>query len=95
MAKLLVVDDNAGDADDLADVLRHHGHAVRTAYSTKQCLSLVDDFRPDAALLFLGGADLVRRIGKKAAVIGPGQLKKPVKLRELLLAVSHAVAERQ
>lgn len=84
MAKLLIADANINEADELADTLRKQGYFVRTAYSERQCLKLVDEFHPSVVLDFLRNAQL----GKKAVVVRP---KKPVDVRSLLRTVADAL----
>ena len=48
------MDDNRDAADGLAEVLRLHGHQVRTANNGPEALRLAMAFRPHAVLLDLG-----------------------------------------
>jgi len=52
--RILVVDDNRDAADGLAEVLRLHGHQVRTANNGPEALRLAMALRPHAVLLDLG-----------------------------------------
>jgi PAS domain S-box-containing protein len=52
--RILVVDDNHDAANGLAEVLRLHGHQVRTAHNGPDALRLAMTFRPHAVLLDLG-----------------------------------------
>lgn len=88
-AKLLVVDENTDEADPLADALRKQGYLVRTAYSYRQCLKLIDEYRPDIVLDFLPNADLRHKIGEKPVVIG-GTMKS-MELRFLLRKIAEAL----
>ena len=53
-SRILVVDDNRDSADALALALELEGHAVTTAYSGVDALTVAQDFRPDAVLLDIG-----------------------------------------
>lgn len=89
--KLLVADGDSDSADLLADALRTHGHAVRTAYREKQCLKLVGEFRPNLVLLFIPDATLARRLRKEVPVIDSEHLKKPVDLVSLMRLIRDAL----
>jgi PAS domain S-box-containing protein len=52
--RVLIVDDNADAADSLAVLLSFEGHQTRVAYSGKEVLACVEDFRPDVGLLDIG-----------------------------------------
>jgi CheY-like chemotaxis protein len=52
--RILVVDDNHDAADGLAEVLRLHGHDVRTANDGHTALHVAMALRPHAVLLDLG-----------------------------------------
>jgi DNA-binding response OmpR family regulator len=52
--RLLVVDDNADAADQLAEALSHARYDVRVAYDGTAALEAALELRPDAALLDLG-----------------------------------------
>ena len=65
--RVLVVDDNVDAADTLARLLDSFGHAVRTAGTGPQALTLLSDFRPELAILDIGlpgmdGYELARRL---------------------------------
>jgi signal transduction histidine kinase/CheY-like chemotaxis protein len=83
---VLVVDDNVDAADMLAEALRARGAQVRVAHDGPEALALVDDFRPQLALLDIGlpvmdGCDLAQRLKARlsdappmfVAVTGYGQ----------------------
>jgi signal transduction histidine kinase len=64
---LLLVDDNVDAVESLAMLLRHAGHDVATAYEAQSALRLMDERRPDLAVLDIGlpgvdGYDLARAI---------------------------------
>ena len=68
--RILVVDDNRDAADTLARLLGEVGATVRVAYNGPDALELVEDFKPDVAVLDLGmpgmsGLDVARRIRKR------------------------------
>ena len=77
--RVLVVDDNRDTAESLALFLRIAGHVVCTSFDGEQALEIVEDFRPDIALIDLGlpklsGYEVCRRIretkwGKKVMLI--------------------------
>ncbi|HEY0819173.1 MAG TPA: ATP-binding protein [Rhizobacter sp.] len=52
--RVLVVDDNTDALDTAAEVLMRAGHEVRTAAHPKAALALVDEFKPDVAVLDIG-----------------------------------------
>lgn len=52
--RVLIVDDNQDAAQTLALLLRDEGYEVRTAASAQEALALLDEFRPDLALLDIG-----------------------------------------
>jgi len=56
--RVLLVDDNRDGADTCATLLELAGHEVRTAYSARRALELVEDFRPHVAVLDIGLPDL-------------------------------------
>ncbi|HVY37954.1 MAG TPA: ATP-binding protein [Polyangia bacterium] len=65
--RVLVVDDNADNADSLGELLQLMGNDVRVAYDGEAALAAVAEFRPTAVLLDLGmprmnGYDVCRRI---------------------------------
>jgi CheY-like chemotaxis protein len=64
---VLVVDDNVDAGEMLASLLRLDGHEVRTASDAVSALAIVENYRPDVALLDIGlpgmsGYDLARRL---------------------------------
>ncbi len=84
--RVLVVDDNVDAAEMLGEALRISGHVVCIAHDGPTALSLVDDFRPELALLDIGlpvmdGFDLAKRLRARlngdapmfVAVTGYGQ----------------------
>ncbi|HEY1601642.1 MAG TPA: response regulator [Pirellulales bacterium] len=52
--RILVVEDHADTAASLSLLLSHAGATVEVSANGKDCLSLVDEFRPDVILLDLG-----------------------------------------
>jgi PAS domain S-box-containing protein len=52
--KILIVDDNVDALVLLGEALQMVGHEVRTASSPAEALAILDDFRPDIALLDIG-----------------------------------------
>jgi hypothetical protein len=65
--RLLVVDDNADNADSLAILLRSLGHVVRTNYDGAEGLKTAEQFQPEALFLDIGmpkldGLEMCRRI---------------------------------
>ena len=56
--RVLVVDDNRDHVESLAQLLRAHGHDVRTAYDGATALAEAGRFRPHAVLLDLGMPDM-------------------------------------
>ena len=52
--RVLVVDDNADAANSLAMLLSFRGHQTLVAYSAKEALACVEDFKPNVALLDVG-----------------------------------------
>ena len=73
---MLVVDDNVDAAEMLAEALRVNGHVVGVAHDGPAALSLVDDFRPELALLDIGlpvmdGFDLARRLKSRLSTSPP------------------------
>ena len=56
--RVLLVDDNRDAADTCATLLELAGHEVRTAYSGRRALELVEEFRPQDAVLDIGLPDL-------------------------------------
>jgi len=64
---LLLVDDHADGLETMAQWLRGQGHAVATASNAAQALAMLEDLRPDVALLDIGlpgmdGLELARRL---------------------------------
>jgi signal transduction histidine kinase len=65
--RVLVVDDNADAANSLSMLLAFRGHHTRVAYSAREALACVEDFRPDVCLLDVGlpemnGYELARKL---------------------------------
>jgi signal transduction histidine kinase/ActR/RegA family two-component response regulator len=65
--RILVVDDNHDAAETLARLLDSFGHAVRTAATGPQALAMLNEFRPELAILDIGlpgmdGYELARRL---------------------------------
>ncbi len=65
--RVLVVDDNIDAAEMLSCALQQFGHEVKIANDGPQALRLLDDFRPDAAVLDIGlpvmdGYELARQV---------------------------------
>jgi PAS domain S-box-containing protein len=84
--RVLVVDDNADQADSAALLLRVSGHEVRVAYSGPTALEVAVDYRPDLVLMDIGlpgmdGYEVARRLRQQpglqetvlVAVTGYGQ----------------------
>lgn len=71
--QILLVDDQADAIDALAMLLELDGHEVRTAYSGKGALAIVETFRPDLALIDvsmpdMSGMDLARLFRQNSAL---------------------------
>lgn len=88
--RLLVADSDAASADVLAEALRRLGHAVRTAYSERQCLRLVSEFRPNVVLLFLDRG-LARQL-RELATVDATRLPKPVDVHTVVGLMHDALA---
>jgi signal transduction histidine kinase len=54
LARVLLVDDNQDAADTAGALLQLSGYEVRTAYDPGVALGLLDEFRPDVAVLDIG-----------------------------------------
>jgi two-component system CheB/CheR fusion protein len=52
--RVLVIDDNADNADSIAEALSLLGHDTRVAYGGYQGLELIHDFEPDVVLCDIG-----------------------------------------
>ena len=52
--RVLLVDDNVDAALSLGDLLRDAGYEVREAHDGAAALAMLDDFKPDIALLDIG-----------------------------------------
>ena len=52
--RLVIADDLRDTADSLADLLRLHGHQVRTAYDGEEAVAAAEEFRPEAVLMDIG-----------------------------------------
>lgn len=87
--RLLVADSDADLADALAETLRRQGHAVRTAYSERQCLRLVSEFRPNVVVLFLDGG-LARQL-REVVTVDATRMQKPVDLHALVKLMHEAL----
>ena len=66
-ARLLIVDDNVDACDTLADLLRVLGYEVRCAGDGPSAMAVLDEYRPQLALLDIGlpgedGYSLARRM---------------------------------
>jgi two-component system CheB/CheR fusion protein len=66
-AKVLIVEDNTDSRDLLCELLEQAGFECRATDSGRSALSIVDEFRPDVAILDVGlpemdGFELARRI---------------------------------
>ncbi|MGH7138814.1 MAG: hypothetical protein ACREHD_23960 [Pirellulales bacterium] len=85
-----MADEDAEAADLLADALRTHGHAVRTAYRAEQCLKLVGEFRPNLVMLFIPDAALTKQLRKEVSIIDSERLSKPVDLVALMRMIRGA-----
>jgi CheY-like chemotaxis protein len=53
-ARLLIVDDNEDASDTLADLLRVMGYEVRCAADGPSAMAVLDEYRPQLALLDIG-----------------------------------------
>ena len=82
--RILLVDDNIDAAETLAQFLRANGHEVRLAHDPVCALRLLEDFRPEVALLDIGlpvmdgyelGGRILQRVAgcRLIAVSGYGQ----------------------
>jgi PAS domain S-box-containing protein len=84
--RVLVVDDNVDAATSLAELLRHRGHDVHTAFNGESAVEEAERFGPDAVVLDIGlpgidGYETARRLRKQSngrqmmivAVTGWGQ----------------------
>jgi DNA-binding response OmpR family regulator len=90
--RILVADSDAESADLLADVLRMQGHLVRTAYSERQSLRLVSEFRPNVVVLFLCDVGLARQIRSEAPTVNATRLQKPVDVHAVVGMIHKAVS---
>ncbi|HEV2970358.1 MAG TPA: response regulator [Pirellulales bacterium] len=80
--RVLIVDDNADEADSLATLLAFRGHEVQRAYSANAALEIAEGFRPEVFLLDLG---LPRMSGYELA----GQLRKEFSDAVLIATTGH------
>ena len=87
-----MADSDAESADLLAEALRRHGYAVRTAYSQRQCLRLVSEFRPHLVVLFLPAADLTTQLRSEVPVINAAGLEKPLDVKAIVRLMHDALA---
>jgi signal transduction histidine kinase/ActR/RegA family two-component response regulator len=84
--RVMIVDDNRDAAELLAEVVRFEGHEVVTVHDGLEALGVVDDFKPDTAILDIGlpvmdGYELARQLranpttrsARLIAVTGYGQ----------------------
>jgi CheY-like chemotaxis protein len=67
--RVLVADDDHGNADSVASLVRLWGHAVRIAYGSAEALAVAAEFQPQVALADLvmpgfDGDELARQIRK-------------------------------
>ena len=65
--RVMVVDDNADDANTLCSILEFFGHTVRCVYDGTSALAAAESFRPDVILLDIGlpgmdGYEIARQI---------------------------------
>jgi DNA-binding response OmpR family regulator len=90
MARVLVADDSADEADSLAIALRLGGHTVEAAYDGRQALALFESFRPHIAILDVAmpnvdGHEIARQVRARAdrpvliALTGWGQERDRVR----------------
>lgn len=68
--QVLVVEDNEDAAEALATLVQLLGHEARTAHDGPDALAMVDDYRPDLALIDIGlpgmdGYELARRLRER------------------------------
>jgi DNA-binding NtrC family response regulator len=66
--RILIIDDNVGLAENLAEILEMHGYATTVASSAEEALSMVGPPVPDVVvtdyrLPGINGASLVRQLG--------------------------------
>lgn len=93
--RILVVDDNADNADSLATLLAFTGNETLTAYDGLEGIDIAEQFRPDVLILDIGlpklnGLEVCRRIRQQpwgkailvVAVSGWGQEEDRQKTRE-------------
>jgi two-component system CheB/CheR fusion protein len=52
--RVLLVEDNRDVADATAQVLRHAGHELAVAHNARRALELIEEFRPQVAVLDIG-----------------------------------------
>jgi DNA-binding response OmpR family regulator len=74
--RVLILDDNAGEAESLAEVIKIKGHDVRVCYAAVDALEVAAAFKPDVCILDIGLPDFDGRDVARAlrAMCGPGQL---------------------
>jgi CheY-like chemotaxis protein/anti-sigma regulatory factor (Ser/Thr protein kinase) len=70
--RVLVADDNVDAAENLASLVRGHGHDVRVAHSGPQALKAADSFQPELVVLDVGlsginGFDVAQRLRRHPA----------------------------
>jgi len=74
--RVLILDDNAGEADSLGEVIKLKGHDVRVCYAAVDALKVAAAFKPDVYVLDIGLPDFDGREVARAlrAMHGPGQV---------------------
>jgi CheY-like chemotaxis protein len=87
---LLVVDKDADAANELAEDLRSRGHAVRTAFSERQCSELVTGFRPNVVVLFMSVRGLAKELDGDVPIVNAARWKKPIDIQALLRRLREA-----
>src|SRR5690606_38369483 len=92
--RVLLVDDNVDAAELLSEALREFGYTVAIAHDGPQALALVQDFRPEVAVLDIGlpvmdGYELARRLRQRGlddcrmiALTGYGQEEDQARSRD-------------
>ena len=75
MADILIIEDSPTDAHAYGGYLRSHGHAVRTAVTGEEGLSMAREARPDVVLMDivmpgLNGFETTRALRRDASTAG-------------------------
>jgi DNA-binding response OmpR family regulator len=85
--RILVVEDDPGLRDTLADVLRDDGHTVRVAEDGEAALSAVDDWGPELIIFDL----MMPRMDGYAFRRAQLNRSRPAPAKVLLLSAAHGV----